>query len=56
MLRMKKLALSTAAGAMCMLPIVPAVASSHREAPGITRSPKVDNTDFYMFRSYETGK
>ncbi len=30
-----------------------AFASSHREAPGITGSPKVDGTDFYMFRSYE---
>src|SRR6187549_2674724 len=31
-------------------------ASSHREAPGITKSPKVDATDFYMFRSYEPGR
>ncbi|HEX5110442.1 MAG TPA: DUF4331 domain-containing protein [Vicinamibacterales bacterium] len=31
-------------------------ASSHREAPGITKSPKVDGTDFYMFRSYEPGR
>ncbi len=31
-------------------------ASSHREAPFITTSPKVDGTDFYMFRSYETGR
>jgi hypothetical protein len=30
-----------------------ALASSHREAPYITQMPKVDNTDFYMFRSYE---
>ncbi|RKH55607.1 DUF4331 domain-containing protein, partial [Corallococcus llansteffanensis] len=30
-----------------------AIASSHREAPFITKSPKVDSTDFYMFRSYE---
>ena len=30
-----------------------AMASSHREAPNITRFPKVDNTDVYMFRSYE---
>ncbi|MEO8123081.1 MAG: DUF4331 domain-containing protein [Burkholderiales bacterium] len=30
-----------------------AVASSHREAPFITTQPKVDATDFYMFRSYE---
>ena len=29
------------------------IASSHREAPFITTSPKVDATDFYMFRSYE---
>jgi hypothetical protein len=31
-------------------------ASSHREAPFITAHPKVDGTDFYMFRSYETGR
>ena len=31
----------------------PVAASSHREAPGITEMPKVDGTDFYMFRSYE---
>jgi hypothetical protein len=31
-------------------------ASSHREAPGITHTPKLDNTDFYMFRSYEQGR
>ena len=31
-------------------------ASSHREAPGITKTPKVDGTDFYMFRSYEAGR
>ena len=30
-----------------------AIASSHREAPFISGSPKVDGTDFYMFRSYE---
>lgn len=34
----------------------PAQASSHREAPFITTSPKVDGTDFYMFRSYEPGR
>jgi hypothetical protein len=31
----------------------PLSASSHREAPFITTAPKVDATDFYMFRSYE---
>jgi hypothetical protein len=30
--------------------------SSHREAPGITKTPKLDGTDFYMFRSYEPGR
>ena len=30
--------------------------SSHREAPGITKTPKLDGTDFYMFRSFEPGR
>jgi len=34
----------------------PAVASSHREAPFTAANPKVDGTDFYMFRSYESGR
>jgi hypothetical protein len=33
-----------------------ASASSHREAPFLTEHPKVDGTDFYMFRSYESGR
>ena len=33
-----------------------AFASSHREAPFITTSPKVDASDFYMFNSYEAGR
>ena len=47
------------AGALVALispPLAPAFASSHREAPGITETPKIDGTDFYMFRSYETGR
>lgn len=32
------------------------LASSHREAPGITETPKIDATDFYMFNSYEAGR
>jgi hypothetical protein len=31
-------------------------ASSHREAPQITAMPRVDGTDFYMFRSYEADR
>ncbi len=38
---------------LLMLAAGSALASSHREAPFITTSPKVDGTDFYMFRSYE---
>ncbi len=34
----------------------PALASSHREAPNITKMPKVDNTDVYAFTSYEPGR
>lgn len=33
-----------------------ALASSHREAPAIAHTPKIDGTDFYMFRSYEAGR
>ena len=32
------------------------LASSHREAPLITTTPKLDSTDFYMFNSYEPGR
>jgi hypothetical protein len=39
-----------------VLPSQDAHASSHREAPFITKNPKVDGTDFYMFRSYEAGR
>ncbi|MGH8035787.1 MAG: DUF4331 family protein, partial [Lysobacterales bacterium] len=33
-----------------------ALASSHREAPFISRHPQVDATDFFAFRSYEAGR
>lgn len=32
------------------------MASSHREAPFIAGQPRLDGTDLYMFRSYETGR
>jgi hypothetical protein len=47
---------SLIAFALVGLTSLPAAASSHREAPGITETPKVDGTDFYMFRSYEAGR
>jgi len=45
------------AAALCAAILHPAAqASSHREAPFITKHPKIDATDFYMFRSYEPGR
>lgn len=45
----------TVAAATAML-AAPIFASSHREAPAITETRKIDGTDFYMFRSYEPGR
>lgn len=42
--------------AVLALGAVSAAASSHREAPLITTTPKVDATDFYIFNSYEPGR
>jgi len=50
--RRARLALACTAALLCGA----AQASSHREAPFITTQPKVDGTDFYMFRSYEAGR
>jgi len=44
------------AGSLLAVVSVAALASSHREAPSITTTPKADGTDFYMFRSYETNR
>ncbi|MGQ0528611.1 MAG: DUF4331 domain-containing protein [Panacagrimonas sp.] len=53
MLKSSLLIGSAAAGALLGFA---AQASSHREAPFIASIPKVDGTDFYMFRSYENGR
>jgi hypothetical protein len=53
--RLRSLSLATAL-AVAGMAAAPALASSHREAPFITTAPKVDGTDFYMFRSYEPGR
>jgi hypothetical protein len=54
-MRFKQLTVYTLAlTAVCAA--IPSLASSHREAPFITTSPKVDGSDFYMFRSYETNR
>ncbi len=45
-----------AATALAVAIPLTSVASSHREAPNITRLPTVDSTDFYLFNSYEPGR
>lgn len=45
-----------AVATLCAAASMPAHASSHREAPSITNTPKVDATDFYMFNSYEANR
>ena len=42
--------------ALALMAMTPVWSSSHREAPNITKMPKVDNTDLYAFRSYEPGR
>ncbi len=48
--------MGTALAGVVALAAPMATASSHREAPTISGAPKVDATDFYMFRSYEPGR
>jgi len=56
MLRFNKKTAALACAAALAVPAAPVLASSHREAPFIATQPKVDGTDFYMFRSYEAGR
>ena len=54
---MKHKYLSAVIGTLCAsLLATTSIASSHREAPNITRSPALDSTDFYAFNSYEPGR
>ena len=54
---MKHKYLSIVIGTLCAgLIASDSFASSHREAPNITRSPALDSTDFYAFNSYESGR
>ncbi len=53
---MKRTLLATTIAAAVLLTGGAVFASSHREAPTITKYPKADATDFYMFRSYEAGR
>src|SRR5215204_5061152 len=54
MKRLKRAAACAAAATLALAVTIDG--SSHREAPGITKTPKLDGTDFYMFRSYEPGR
>ncbi|CAA6804296.1 MAG: FIG00729359: hypothetical protein, partial [uncultured Thiotrichaceae bacterium] len=56
MKRLKQNVLAAVIAATYTVTMSAATASSHREAPFITENPKVDATDFYMFRSYEPGR
>ncbi len=53
--RLPLIAVATTTGVLCLGAALTVQASSHREAPFITTIPKVDGTDFYMFRSYGEG-
>ncbi|MBN4080167.1 DUF4331 domain-containing protein [Beggiatoa alba] len=57
-MKFKKVAIvfAVSCASFAMLNTMTAQASSHREAPAITETPKVDSTDFYMFNSYEQGR
>ncbi len=57
--RHKRLAIALGSAGLGLAALVTApsaLASSHREAPYITSAPKLDATDLYLFRSYETGR
>src|SRR5687767_759948 len=55
-MKLRTLSAALLAAAVVAIPGISAHASSHREAPGITTTPKVDGTDFYMFNSYQSGR
>lgn len=51
-----KAPLLTIGAACAVLAAGTTFASSHREAPFITKYPQVDASDFYLFKSYEPGR
>jgi hypothetical protein len=48
--------MSAGLAALALAPDGVVLASSHREAPFISRNPKLDGTDVYVFNSYEAGR
>ncbi|MEB0058643.1 MULTISPECIES: DUF4331 domain-containing protein [unclassified Variovorax] len=55
-MKLTRLPVQACALALCAIAAGGALASSHREAPSIAGSPKLDGTDFYMFRSYDPAR
>lgn len=55
-MKLHRITLALMTAGMLTTTVLPVLASSHREAPFITEQPKVDATDFYLFRSYESGR
>ena len=53
---MKRIVLAASALALTTASTPLAFASSHREAPMIAGMPRLDASDFYLFRSYEPGR
>ena len=51
-----KTTVSCVSAAVATLLTVTALASSHREAPFVSKYPQSDGTDFYLFKSYEPGR
>lgn len=54
--KLKRIAQVTALIASTAIVTTTAMASSHREAPYISKYPQNDGTDLYAFRSYEPGR
>ncbi|MEJ8849052.1 DUF4331 domain-containing protein [Variovorax rhizosphaerae] len=55
-MRLSRFPVRPCVAALCAVVAGGAFASSHREAPSIAGSPKLDATDFYMFRSYDPAR
>lgn len=56
MRRLRLAVVHLTAALVAMTGVLPALASSHREAPLIIADPMADNTDVYAFRSTESGR
>lgn len=55
-MRYRLLVAAVATAGACLAGAPAAEASSHREAPFVTKNPKIDSTDLYAFKSFEPGR